>query len=141
MLTNFLTLEFSFYLAMILVTKSYNFISCSILKALNTSTTGAISGILAMTQFTSRFTPLNGNSYNQGLFVAAILLTAMLGSLLTGYAADKIGRKWTIMLGSFVYAFGIMFEIIGVNFGMMVAGRLIGGFGNGLLTNAIPLYQ
>jgi MFS family permease len=83
-----------------------------------------------MTQFTSRFTPLDGNSYNQGLFVAAILLTAMLGSLLTGYAADKIGRKWTIML-----------EIIGVNFGMMVAGRLIGGFGNGLLTNAIPLYQ
>jgi hypothetical protein len=34
-----------------------------------------------------------------------------------------------------------MFEIIGANFGMMVAGRLIGGFGNGLLTNSVPLYQ
>jgi MFS family permease len=94
-----------------------------------------------MSQFTSRFPPLEGNSYNQGLFVAAILLTAMLGSLSTGWFADKIGRKWTIMVGSFVYAFGIMFEIIGINFGMMVAGRLIGGFGNGLLTNSVPLYQ
>ncbi|KAH8548658.1 general substrate transporter [Umbelopsis sp. PMI_123] len=103
--------------------------------------TGAISGILAMSQFTDRFPTLNGNSYAQGLFVAAILLTAMLGSLLTGWVADKIGRKWTIMTGSFVYSFGIMFEIIGTNFGMMVAGRLIGGFGNGLLTNSVPLYH
>lgn len=84
---------------------------------------------------------MDGNTYVQGLFVAAILLTAMLGSLVTGYVADLIGRKWTILVGSYVYALGIMFEIIGYNFGMMVAGRLIGGFGNGLLTNSVPLYQ
>lgn len=130
----------SSYLAMILVYLSYGHPCCLIVKLLINTLLGAISGILAMSQFTTRFPPLQGG-YNQGLFVAAILLTAMLGSLLTGYVADKIGRKWTIMLGSFVYAFGIMFEIIGVNVGMLVAGRLIGGFGNGLLTNAIPLYQ
>ncbi|KAG2177285.1 hypothetical protein INT43_007942 [Umbelopsis isabellina] len=103
--------------------------------------TGAISGVIAMSQFTDRFTVMDGNTYVQGLFVAAILLTAMLGSLITGYVADLIGRKWTILVGSYVYALGIMFEIIGYNFGMVVAGRLIGGFGNGLLTNSVPLYH
>jgi MFS family permease len=136
-----ITLLFFFSLSLVMIQVTPHTLPPKIRNTVDSLILGAISGILAMSQFTDRFTTLNGNSYAQGLFVAAILLTAMLGSLLTGWVADKIGRKWTIMTGSFVYSFGIMFEIIGTNFGMLVAGRLIGGFGNGLLTNSVPLYQ
>jgi MFS family permease len=34
-----------------------------------------------------------------------------------------------------------LLQIIGTNFGVLLAGRIVGGFGAGLMTNAIPLYH
>jgi predicted MFS family arabinose efflux permease len=51
-----------------------------------------------------------------------------------------ISRKYTILLGTWVFALGCLFETIGTNFAMMLVGRLFVGFGQGFLTNAIPLY-
>lgn len=45
------------------------------------------------------------------------------------------------MGASAVFSVGILLQIIGVNFGILLAGRLIGGFGSGVMTNAIPLYH
>lgn len=35
----------------------------------------------------------------------------------------------------------MLLQIIGANFGVLLAGRIVGGFGSGLMTNAIPLYH
>lgn len=35
----------------------------------------------------------------------------------------------------------MLLQIIGANFGVLLAGRIIGGFGSGLMTNSIPLYH
>lgn len=59
----------------------------------------------------------------------------------TSTLLDGIGRKNTILLGTGVFAIGALFECIGANFGLLMAGRLFVGLGEGFLTNAIPLYH
>ncbi|OZJ05114.1 hypothetical protein BZG36_01387 [Bifiguratus adelaidae] len=104
--------------------------------------TGAISGIISMTQFTNDFPALSSSNSNiQGLYVATILIAALFGSLFTAYLADKIGRRWSIMVGSFTYGLGIIIEIIGANVACLFVGRIIAGFGNGIVTNTVPLYH
>ncbi|ORZ05827.1 general substrate transporter [Absidia repens] len=104
--------------------------------------TGAISGIMTMDLFAERFLGDESQSpYRSGLLVALMLLTATLGGLLSGNLCDIISRKYTILLGTWVFALGCLFEIIGTNFAMLLVGRLFVGFGQGFLTNAIPLYH
>ncbi|KAL0082268.1 general substrate transporter [Phycomyces blakesleeanus] len=101
---------------------------------------GSISGVMAMDVFANKF--LNQDtSYREGLLVAIMLLTATLGGLMSGYICDWIGRKYTILLGTYVFAIGALLETIGSNFGLFMAGRVFVGFGEGFLTNAIPLYH
>lgn len=47
---------------------------------------------------------------------------------------DRLSRKYAIVAASGVFSIGILFEVIGANFGLLVAGRLVGGFGAGLMT-------
>lgn len=46
-----------------------------------------------------------------------------------------------MILASCLLSSGICFELIGYNASSLLMGRLIGGLGTGLMTNAIPLYQ
>jgi sugar porter (SP) family MFS transporter len=119
--------------------------------------TGAISGIMVLQPFIDRF--LNESDvYRESLLVAMMLLTATIGGLMSGnvcgnifihYTKDKhsyffidwIGRKNTIILGTSTFAIGALLETIGYNFGVLMAGRVLVGFGEGFLTNSIPLYH
>ncbi|KAG2173597.1 hypothetical protein INT43_005015 [Umbelopsis isabellina] len=106
--------------------------------------TGAVSGILVMPTFQASFPEFEDETqfvYLEGLLVAFMLMTAALGAFLSGPICDKIGRKRSIILGSYIFALGILFEIIGFKFGLLLTGRLVAGFGNGLMTNAVPLYH
>ncbi|KAG2234162.1 general substrate transporter [Thamnidium elegans] len=101
---------------------------------------GAISGIMVLQPFIDRFLNVQA-TYREALLVAIMLLTATIGGLASGNVCDSIGRKYTILLGTGVFALGALFETIGINFGMLMAGRIFVGFGEGFLTNAIPLYH
>ncbi|KAK9717710.1 hypothetical protein K7432_006015 [Basidiobolus ranarum] len=102
--------------------------------------TGAISGIMALDSFVNRFLYVDA-AYREGLLTALMLLTATVGGLMSGNICDWIGRKYTILLGALVFAIGALFQTIGYNFGLLIVGRLFVGFGEGFLTNAIPLYH
>ncbi|CAO3678574.1 unnamed protein product [Rhizopus stolonifer] len=102
--------------------------------------TGAISGTMVLDSFVKKFMDVD-YAYRDALLVAMMLLTATIGGLISGNICDYIGRKYTILLGTWVFAIGALFETIGYNFGLMMAGRLLVGFGEGFLTNAIPLYH
>lgn len=54
--------------------------------------------------------------------------------------ADKLGRRWTIMIGAWVSVFGSSLQAGAVNMGMLIAGRFIGGIAVGQLTSTIPMY-
>jgi len=106
--------------------------------------TGAVAGIMIMPTFRSAFPELADETqfvYLEGLLVAFMLMTAALGAFASSPICDAIGRKRAIILGAYVFSLGILFEIIGYKFGLLLTGRLIAGFGNGLMTNAVPLYH
>ncbi|EFA79624.1 hypothetical protein PPL_07483 [Heterostelium album PN500] len=105
---------------------------------------GAVTGIMVMVPFINSYSELadeNTYVYYSGLCFALMLMTAAIGAFVSGPICDKIGRKWSIVMGAYIFALGILFEIIGQKFGLLLAGRLVAGFGNGLITNAVPLYH
>ncbi|KAI8884194.1 general substrate transporter [Backusella circina FSU 941] len=92
--------------------------------------TGSISGIMAMPTFNDHFFDPDQVVYLQGLLLALYLMAAALGSFSSG-----------VLCASCALCVGILLELIGVNFGILLAGRIVGGYGSGLMGNAIPLYH
>ncbi|CAO3607803.1 unnamed protein product [Cunninghamella echinulata] len=103
--------------------------------------TGTIGPILSNPIFKDKFFTAENYNYLQGLLLAFYLMTAALGSFFSGYFCDRFSRKYSIVGATFIFVIGIAFEIIGYNFGLLCAARLINGLGAGLLTSAIPLYH
>ena len=66
--------------------------------------TGQISGFLGMKEFQERFGQRNGNgdggyhfsNVRSGLIVALLSIGTLMGALIGGPVADRIGRKWSI---------------------------------------------
>lgn len=95
-------------------------------------------GILAMPQFLEFFH--HPSNFLQGGITAAILAGAFAGSLLTGaFLADRLGRRYTILLGSTVFTIGCAISCAANNVEALVAGRVINGLGNGCLTMMVQL--
>ncbi|KAL9551463.1 hypothetical protein MBANPS3_004253 [Mucor bainieri] len=103
--------------------------------------TGSISSILSLPTFQSRFF-INGSlAYYESILLASYLITSMCGAFVSGYFCDGIGRKHSMLLATCLLVSGISCELLGFNAHTLLLGRLIGGLGTGLMTNAIPLYQ
>ncbi|KAG2223333.1 hypothetical protein INT45_008990 [Circinella minor] len=103
--------------------------------------TGATSGVLTMIPFQERFFTEENLQYLQGLLLAFFLMTAALSAFFSGYFCDRFSRKYSIMGATVLFCIGNVFLVIGHNFGLLLAGRLVGGLGAGLMTNGIPLYH
>ncbi len=63
------------------------------------------------------------------------------GALGAGQAADRIGRKRTIQLGSLIAIVGCTLQTAAVNNAMLIVGRLIAGLAIGVLSMIVPVYQ
>ncbi|KAI9314250.1 general substrate transporter [Dichotomocladium elegans] len=103
--------------------------------------TGATSGVLTMQPFTSYFFTEGNIEYLEGLLLALFLMTAAIASFLSGIICDRLSRKYAIMLATGIFCIGNLFLAIGHNFGLFLTGRLVAGFGAGLMTSGIPLYH
>ncbi|CAO3578481.1 unnamed protein product [Absidia cylindrospora] len=103
--------------------------------------TGCISSIIAMKIFKVKFFTEYSYTYLEGLLLVSYLITAAVGSLSSGYFCDRFSRKHSITGSSMVFCIGISLQITGYGFGLVCTGRLITGFGAGLLTNSINLYH
>jgi sugar porter (SP) family MFS transporter len=60
---------------------------------------------------------------------------------MAGDLADWIGRRTTIILGCGVFLVGVVLQIASHGLGLLVAGRLIAGFGVGFVSAIIILYM
>lgn len=67
------------------------------------------------------------------------------GAIGAGDISDRIGRKWTIIIGCFIYMFGVIIQMItGPKvdaLGTIVAGRVIAGIGVGFESAIVILYM
>lgn len=101
---------------------------------------GVMGSILVMQNFQAHFPTLTGATI-QGWLVSALELGAWAGALFTGYLADAISRKYSMMVAVVIFTLGTGLQTGAQNPAMLFAGRVIGGFGIGMFSMVIPLYQ
>ncbi|EFX03061.1 major facilitator superfamily transporter monosaccharide [Grosmannia clavigera kw1407] len=111
--------------------------------------TGTISGILAMRYWMTSFSTGHINSKgeldvttSQSSAVVSILSAGtFFGALGTPFIADFIGRRWSLIVSSWVFILGVIFQTASTALPLFIAGRFFAGFGVGLVSALIPLYQ
>ena len=97
-----------------------------------------------MPQFLDRFPRVSatasGAGFWKGLLTAMIELGALIGALNQGWIADRISRKYSIVVAVCVFILGSVLQTAAVDYAMLVIARLIGGIGIGMLSMVAPLY-
>ncbi len=105
---------------------------------------GVVSIVLVMPQFISHFPQVSETSssagFDKGLLTAMIELGALFGALNQGWIADKISRKYSIVVAVLIFTVGSVLQTSSVSYAMLVVARLIGGIGIGMLSMVAPLY-
>ncbi|KAI9371223.1 general substrate transporter [Aspergillus egyptiacus] len=97
--------------------------------------TGTISGILAMKYWR------NVTSSQSSLTVSLLSAGTFLGALTAVPVADYFGRRIAMDLECFVFCCGVVLQTAATSIPLFVTGRFFAGFGVGLLSATIPLYQ
>jgi MFS transporter, SP family, galactose:H+ symporter len=96
---------------------------------------GVISGALDGVQKSFRLSPLAIE-----IVTSWVTLGAMAGSLAGGELADRIGRRRALLAAAALFALGAAIEAFAPSVEVLVAGRLVVGFGVGVAAVAAPLY-
>ncbi|KAK4033526.1 general substrate transporter [Parachaetomium inaequale] len=111
--------------------------------------TGTISGILAMPYWQQLFSTghvdANGNpniSASQESAIVSILSAGtFFGSLASPFLSDYVGRRWGLILATWVFNLGVVLHTVATSIPLFLAGRFFAGLGVGLISAMIPLYQ
>jgi sugar porter (SP) family MFS transporter len=111
--------------------------------------TGTISGILAnsywQNKFSTGFIDSNGhrnvNASQTSEIVSILSAGTFFGALGAAPVADRIGRRFSLIASSWVFIFGVILQTASTHIPLFVAGRFFAGFGVGLVSALIPLYQ
>lgn len=82
----------------------------------------------------------SGAGFWKGLLTAMIELGAFIGALNQGWIADKISRRYSIVVAVIVFTVGSVLQTAAIDYSMLVVARLIGGVGIGMLSMVAPLY-
>jgi sugar porter (SP) family MFS transporter len=69
-----------------------------------------------------------------------VTLGALFGALLAGGAADRYGRRKTLISAGALFFAGAIIQATAPNTGVLVVGRFVIGFGVGIASVAAPLY-
>lgn len=120
---------------------------------------GYINGVLGMPYFVTLYTGLDPHdpkfakgakpgpdgfalpSWQKSLIVSILSAGTFFGALMAGDIADFTGRRTTIILGCLVFIVGVILQTASSGYGLLVAGRLIAGFGIGFVSAIIILYM
>jgi sugar porter (SP) family MFS transporter len=79
--------------------------------------------------------------WQQSLTTSILSAGTFFGAIMAGDLADFIGRRTTIILGCGIFTIGGILETASTTLGVMVAGRLIAGFGVGFISAIVILYM
>lgn len=111
--------------------------------------TGTISGILAMPYwqrlFSTGYVDPDGNpniSTSQESSIVSILSAGtFFGALFSPFLTDYLGRRPGLLISTWVFNLGVVLQTIAKAIPIFLAGRFFAGFGVGLISAMIPLYQ
>ena len=112
---------------------------------------GYISGVQGMTYFIQLYTGLDPATtpaekftlpaYQKSLITSILSAGTFFGAIIAGDLADYFGRRITIIAGCVVFIIGVILQTASSALGLLVAGRLIAGFGVGFVSAIIILYM
>jgi len=92
---------------------------------------GALDGITATFDLSTRM---------QEVVTSLVTLGALVGALLGGGLADKLGRTRTLVIAGVLFALGATGEAAAQSTGVLTVSRFVVGFGVGIASVAAPLY-
>ena len=114
---------------------------------------GYINGVMGMDYFITLYTgktpPPPGvtddsftlPAWKKSLITSILSAGTFFGALIAGDLADFMGRRVTIIAGCAVFIVGVILQTASTALGLLVAGRLIAGFGVGFVSAIIILYM
>ncbi|MBW8484472.1 sugar porter family MFS transporter [Actinomadura parmotrematis] len=97
--------------------------------------TGVISGALLYIK-----QDLGAGSLAQSWIVAGLLLGAVAGALIGGRLADRISRRWTLLIAGIVYVAAALGAALAQTTGQLIAARVVLGLAVGAASAVVPLY-
>ena len=111
--------------------------------------TGTIGGILAMPywlkEFSTGATDADGNpaiTASQSSMIVSILSAGtFFGALTAAPTGDFFGRRVGLMVTMMVFSLGVVLQTAATSIPLFVAGRFFAGYGVGMVSALIPLYQ
>jgi sugar porter (SP) family MFS transporter len=98
-----------------------------------------MSGIITGPHFRKYFH--NPDELSIGTMVAVLEIGAFITSVAAGRLGDIIGRRGTLFIGATVFTIGGAIQTFTIGFWTMILGRIVSGFGVGLLSTIVPIYQ
>lgn len=97
--------------------------------------TGVISGALLFVR--ADFSLTTGMV---GVLTAAVLAGAATGALISGYVADRFGRRWALLITALVFVTGSLACSIAPDILTLIVARFLVGIGIGIASFVAPLY-
>ncbi|KJA19470.1 hypothetical protein HYPSUDRAFT_44224 [Hypholoma sublateritium FD-334 SS-4] len=94
-----------------------------------------------MYTFDQRMGDAVSDTGKKGWLVSILELGAWFGVLVTGYLADKLSRKYTIVLAVVIFCVGVIVQSTAFGPSSIYGGRFVTGLGVGSLSMAVPLYN
>lgn len=109
---------------------------------------GVLSGLLLLQRFNDQFElmhTVNGQQVQKAAKVANIVslyeMGCMFGAILILFRGEILGRRVSIMIGSAILIIGAAIQASSFTVSQMIVGRIVAGFGNGMNTATIPVYN
>ncbi|GIZ47883.1 hypothetical protein CKM354_001096200 [Cercospora kikuchii] len=107
--------------------------------------TGTISGILAMPYFIESFRTGDNEritASEDSLIVSILSAGTFFGALTAAPVSDRLGRRWGLIFScGIVFNLGVILQTAATAQPLLIAGRFFAGYGVGLLSAMVPLYQ
>lgn len=102
---------------------------------------GCYSGVLISEDFLEHFPRIRNDPDISGISSSCFSLGAFCGAIFAFTFGERIGRRYTILLGSLFNIIGAVLQISCFHLAQLIIGRLINGFGMGMTSSTCPVYQ
>lgn len=76
----------------------------------------------------------------EGMIISSLFLSAMVGAVLGGILADRIGRRKTLIITGLFFLVGSLIMALAPNITILILGRVIAGLSLGTVSIISPLY-
>jgi SP family sugar:H+ symporter-like MFS transporter len=107
--------------------------------------TGTISGIIAMDYWKREFSTepdLSITAAQDSLIVSILSAGTFFGALTAAPFGDLLGRRWGLIASAgVVFNLGVILQTASTTQPLFIAGRFFAGYGVGLISALIPMYQ